>query len=509
MDAPDKALVGARSIAGVFGKVKPENDRDPARIEQLAFVSPQERDAALALADRLLAGEAIDPKPEALLRRSDTAADLAMFGRMLAADPDYNREAAVQVAHAITTHAVPVEDDYYTAVDDLKKPSEDAGAGFVGEQGFGSGVFYLYLCIDRALLVRNLGGDAALGATAIAALAEAAATVSPGGKQNSFASRARAHYVLAERGDAQPRTLAGAFASAVQGADLLGASVARLRQWRDDMDTAYGPCAEARSEMLVGEAGTVLTSSISAGAERCRCWRSRCMRRWRRSAPSRWGSADPAGTGPGARPSSGCWRRPGDRPGRRRGQEALAAGYALAMRTDAPGRMLADYHTAQVPPARRGRSWATRAAELAEPVLETVLTRREARTDALHIVALWPRPAAPYPLDVLAGALRRPVYTLYVGRKSCPLGLPLDPVLLDAADPPAALAARANAARQPEQDLRRVLRADAGVVAIDADAAADLDVARIERRRDQPVSRRRWQFALREEAILRGTGDAG
>lgn len=220
-------------------------------------------------------------------------------------------------------------------------------------------------------------------------------------------------------------------------------------------------------------------------------------------------------------------RRPGwDRPGRSAiigllaaalgidrdddaGQQALAAGYALAMRTDAPGRMLADYHTAQVPPARRGRSWATRAAELAEPVLETVLTRREARTDALHIVALWPRPAAPYPLDVLAGALRRPVYTLYVGRKSCPLGLPLDPVLLDAADPPAALAARANAARQPEQDLRRVLRADAGVVAIDADAAADLDVARIERRRDQPVSRRRWQFALREEAILRGTGDAG
>lgn len=254
--APDKALAGARSIAGVFGKVKPENDRDPARIEQLAFVSPQERDAALALADRLLAGEAIDPKPETLLRRSDTAADLAMFGRMLAADPDYNREAAVQVAHAITTHAVPVEDDFYTAVDDLKKPSEDAGAGFVGEQGFGSGVFYLYLCIDRALLVRNLGGDAALGATAIAALAEAAATVSPGGKQNSFASRARAHYVLAERGDAQPRTLGAAFASAVQGADPLGASVARLRQWRDDMDTAYGPCAEARSEMLVGEAGT-------------------------------------------------------------------------------------------------------------------------------------------------------------------------------------------------------------------------------------------------------------
>jgi CRISPR system Cascade subunit CasC len=255
--AHDKALAAARAIAGVFGKLKPDTDRDAARIEQLAFVSPQERDAALALADQVLAGETIDPKPETLLRRTDTAADLAMFGRMLAADPDYNREAAVQVAHAVTTHAVPVEDDFYTAVDDLKKPSEDAGAGFVGEQGFGSGVFYLYLCIDRALLLRNLGDDAALAATAVAALVEAAATVSPGGKQNSFASRARAHYVLAERGDAQPRTLGAAFASAVHDADPLGASVSRLREWRDAMDAAYGPCAEAGEEMLCGGHGTL------------------------------------------------------------------------------------------------------------------------------------------------------------------------------------------------------------------------------------------------------------
>jgi CRISPR system Cascade subunit CasC len=50
----------------------------------------------------------------------------------------------VQVAHAYTTHRVTVEDDFYTAVDDLKTKAEDAGAGFVGELGFGSGLFYLY-----------------------------------------------------------------------------------------------------------------------------------------------------------------------------------------------------------------------------------------------------------------------------------------------------------------------------------------------------------------------------
>jgi len=133
--AEDKALTTARAIAGVFGKIKDAKDSNPTRIEQLAFIAPEERAAALALADRALAGEKVDEKTAAeagLLRRADTAADIALFGRMLAADPDYNREAAAQVAHAITTHRVAVEDDYYTAVDDLKRPSEDAGAGFLG-----------------------------------------------------------------------------------------------------------------------------------------------------------------------------------------------------------------------------------------------------------------------------------------------------------------------------------------------------------------------------------------
>jgi CRISPR system Cascade subunit CasC len=87
-----------------------------------------------------------------VLRWVDTAVDIAMFGRMLADNPDFDRETSVQVAHGVTTHKVAVEDDFYTAVDHLKAPSEDAGAGFMGELGFGSGIFYLYVCIDKALL---------------------------------------------------------------------------------------------------------------------------------------------------------------------------------------------------------------------------------------------------------------------------------------------------------------------------------------------------------------------
>ena len=125
-----QAITVAREIAGVFGKVKSE--KDSARTEQLVFISPEEQSAALEMANQALAGEKISPSAASLLRRSDTAADVAMFGRMLADAADYNRTAAVQVAHAITTHRVTVEDDYYTAVDDLKTADRGCGRCFPG-----------------------------------------------------------------------------------------------------------------------------------------------------------------------------------------------------------------------------------------------------------------------------------------------------------------------------------------------------------------------------------------
>lgn len=256
--AADKARSIAIKIADVFGKPKNEKDKKPTYIEQLAFISPEERQTAIALAEQLAEGSATEVKNDQVLRHTDTAVDIAMFGRMLADNPAYNREAAVQVAHAITTHKVMVEDDYYTAVDDLKKPAEDAGAGFVGEAGFGAGAFYLYCCIDRDLLTRNLAGDAELTGAAIAALLEAAATVSPKGKQASFASRARASYAMVEKGQATPRTLAAAFTKPIGGpADLIAQSIERLERLRADFARAYGEETEARTMNVPAGQGTL------------------------------------------------------------------------------------------------------------------------------------------------------------------------------------------------------------------------------------------------------------
>lgn len=262
-----KAREISRSIAGVFGKIKGENDPKPTHIEQLAFVSPRERLAALSLAEKVAAGETLPAKPAdlvaKLLNQFDTAADIAMFGRMLASSPDFNREAAVQVAHAITTHRVDVEDDFFTAVDDLKTKAEDAGAGFIGELGFGSGVFYLYACIDRDLLEKNLGGDKPIAATSISALVEALAKAAPSGKQASFASRPHASYMRIEKGKQQPRTLAAAFLKPIRGEDLLRHSIDAIEHPKTglaaQMNVAYGACFDTSQLMrfIPGDADNV------------------------------------------------------------------------------------------------------------------------------------------------------------------------------------------------------------------------------------------------------------
>lgn len=226
---------------------KPKKDK-LTETEQLVHLGPEELARLNALADRLVAGDELADKETLVLVQKPRAADIALFGRMLADNPLYNVEAAAQVAHAFTTHKVSVEDDFYTAVDDLKAANREAdrGAGFIGVQEYGAGVFYLYVCLDADQLVRNLAGDKALAGTTAEAFVEAIATVSPKGKQNSFASRAYASFALGELGSRTPRSLAAAFVKPVgfEGEnDFESASKRRLIDLRTNFSRVYDPLA--------------------------------------------------------------------------------------------------------------------------------------------------------------------------------------------------------------------------------------------------------------------------
>jgi len=249
--AEKKAQAWAKAIAGQFGKLKKEDKNDPYaafEIEQLVHISPSEQLKISSLVETLIA-EQREPNDEELniLRKDEMAVDIALFGRMLASKPSFNIEAACQVAHAISVHGVVIEDDYFTAVDDLNDHSEDTGAAHIGETGFAAGLFYSYLCINKELLIKNLNGDSELANKAIAALAEAAIKVAPEGKQNSFGSRAYASYVLAEKGDQQPRSLSVSFLKPVaRNSENFGEdAVTALEKQVANFDSVYGPCADA------------------------------------------------------------------------------------------------------------------------------------------------------------------------------------------------------------------------------------------------------------------------
>ena len=263
--ADKTAIAAAEKIAAQFGSLKKDKHAPTDKkleIEQIVHVSSHEIELINQLV-KLLITEQREPTDEEvkLLRKEQRSVDMALFGRMLASSPEFNVEAACQVSHALGVSAVTIEDDFFTAVDDLNN-KEESGSGHMGEQGFASALFYTYICISRDLLVDNLGGNEELAKRAIAALTETALTVSPTGKQNSFASRAYASYALAEIGQRQPRSLAAAFFQPVRDADQILVAIARLKQQRDSFDIVYGKCADAWQELNVQESQGTLAELL-------------------------------------------------------------------------------------------------------------------------------------------------------------------------------------------------------------------------------------------------------
>ena len=171
------------------------------------------------------------------------AVDVALFGRMLADLPEKNQNAACQVAHAISTHAVDREFDFYTAVDDLK-PEDTAGADMMGTVEFNSACFYRYAVVDWEKLLGNLQGDADLAQKGLRAFLEGFVVAAPTGKQNTFAAHNPPEFVaVSVRRNTAPRSLANAFETAIRvkkDESLTRKSAEALAQKAQVLQAAFG-----------------------------------------------------------------------------------------------------------------------------------------------------------------------------------------------------------------------------------------------------------------------------
>jgi len=171
------------------------------------------------------------------------AVDVALFGRMLADMPEKNQNAACQMAHAISTHSVEREFDFYTAVDDLK-PEDSSGADMMGTVEFNSACFYRYAVLDWGKLVENLQDDKELAARGLRAFLEGFVVAEPTGKQNTFAAHNPPEFVaVSVRRNTAPRNLANAFETALfarKGESITGKSAEKLIEKAKALRTVYG-----------------------------------------------------------------------------------------------------------------------------------------------------------------------------------------------------------------------------------------------------------------------------
>lgn len=188
----------------------------------------------------------------------------------------------------------------------------------------------------------------------------------------------------------------------------------------------------------------------------------------------------------------------------------MAESLRFGVKVITPGGILKDYHTTQAPPQNKKiRHWYTRHDELRETRLGTILSSREYRQDALALAALWQADGDRENLDDLAAQLKIPVFQLYLGRKACPLAIPLNPMIIEADALDTAFAEYPEP-RLADGDVLAVrLGRSVGTLYWEASEYSGMDDDSYDfrvPRYDQPVSRTRWQFASRDEYVRLGDG---
>ncbi|MBV1916047.1 MAG: type I-E CRISPR-associated protein Cas5/CasD [Pseudomonadales bacterium] len=184
-------------------------------------------------------------------------------------------------------------------------------------------------------------------------------------------------------------------------------------------------------------------------------------------------------------------------------QQKLADCCHFGIKLYSPGLAMRDFHTAQVPPTnKKVKHLYTRKDELAETKIGTILSFRSYQQDSFNVAAVWLDGESHYSLAQLSEALKAPHFHLYLGRKACPLAAPLSPQLKQCESMKQALDEYS-----PAVELQPLARNSAPRYYWEPSDHSGLTETYRVPRYDQPISRQRWQFSSREEAVyLSGEG---
>lgn len=178
------------------------------------------------LAKAAIAGEKDKNKLQEIIK-NNPAIDISLFGRMVADDPSLNEDASAQVAHAISTHAIQTEFDFFTAVDD-RSGDENAGAGMLGTIEYNSSTLYRYANVAVHELLNQLKDEESTVNT-LKLFVKAFANSMPTGKVNSFANQTLPQLLLLEIREDRPVNFVNAFENPIKSRDgYVSESIHRL-----------------------------------------------------------------------------------------------------------------------------------------------------------------------------------------------------------------------------------------------------------------------------------------
>ena len=244
MNAGDAAKK-AEEIALIFSKLQEPKDRaksgdvttavflSPAEITQIAEVASKDGDLS---------------KVARNATRLD-AADIALFGRMIANDSSLNVEAAAMFSHALSTHQCDGDSDFFSAIDDVKRSAAgttDAGAGMIGNIDFNSACYYRYcaLNLDELAKPSHLGGlDKADRVAVVEAFVRSTIKAVPGARKHTMNSNTLPGYVLGIRKEkGHPLQLVNAFERPVPASTdgFMEASIRELRAHHAALKATWG-----------------------------------------------------------------------------------------------------------------------------------------------------------------------------------------------------------------------------------------------------------------------------
>jgi len=264
---PEKLVIQALEwISGKEGLPELSNKSiavAPWALEEVAYFCDLIAQANEEDMDPKKLGKQIEKDAQSLRNALAKAVDIALSGRMATSGLMSNMDGALAVAHAITTHAVDADIDWFTAVDDLvetemkqrvagesEQGKGEQGSGHLNTQEFSSGVFYRYASLNLKQLQVNLGllpemqaeetADSRKAALEIAKhVLHMMATVVPSAKQQSFAAHNLADYALVTFSD-MPVSLANAFEEPVKSKDgFLASSIEKLNDYWNAVHQGY------------------------------------------------------------------------------------------------------------------------------------------------------------------------------------------------------------------------------------------------------------------------------